>query len=79
MFMPLPLEHHWRPRLALAELARSGECQRVAEIRKRLSAEGYSDAPKQLSSPMLKRDLQRLCRAAQGAKSGGERKLCPVR
>jgi hypothetical protein len=48
------------------ELARSGECSDLAEIRKRLKAENFDDVHGQLSGETLKRDLARLCSAGQG-------------
>jgi hypothetical protein len=47
------------------ELAQSGECAGVDAIRRRLSREGYTDAPQQLSAPTLRRSLTKLCLAAQ--------------
>jgi hypothetical protein len=49
------------------QLARSGECAGVADIRRRLRAEGHADATAQLTaSPLLRKDLTRLCLQAQG-------------
>jgi hypothetical protein len=47
------------------QLAQSGECAGVDEIRRRLSREGYADAPQQLSAPTLRRSLTKLCLTAQ--------------
>jgi hypothetical protein len=42
-------------------LARSGLCADVADLRKRLKAEGYS--PEQLTGPQLIKQLRDLCAA----------------
>jgi hypothetical protein len=47
------------------ELARSGECAQVSDIRKRLRDEGYSDA--QIEGPILTRQLRALLVAAKAA------------
>ena len=44
------------------ELARSGECATVGEIRQRLKAEGLSGS--QIEGPMLTRQLRDLCAAS---------------
>ena len=47
------------------ELARSGECECVGQIRERLKAEGYGgEIALQLGGTRLKRDLRRLCLTA---------------
>jgi hypothetical protein len=49
------------------ELARSGTCAGIEEVRRRLRSEGYADATAQLTaSPSLRKDLTRLCLQAQG-------------
>ncbi len=50
------------------DLARSGDCTSVQDVRKRLKAEGYSDA--QLWGPTLTRQLRELCNAAVPASGG---------
>jgi hypothetical protein len=49
------------------ELARSGECANLAELRERLKAEGF--ASQQLEGPSLLRQLRELCRIATLARS----------
>ncbi len=44
------------------ELARSGACANLDEVRKRLKAEGY--AGQQIEGPSLTRQIRELCRAA---------------
>jgi hypothetical protein len=47
------------------ELARSGQCQGVEDIRNRLKAEGYGgEIQMQMSGRTLRADLRRLCRQA---------------
>jgi hypothetical protein len=47
------------------ELARSGECQGVDDIRARLKTEGYgAEVQMQMSGRTLRADLRRLCRLA---------------
>jgi hypothetical protein len=49
------------------QLARSGACAGIEEIRRRLVAEGYVNATAHLAAaPSLKRELSRLCLKAQG-------------
>ena len=45
------------------DLARSGECDQVSDLRKRLRLEGYSDA--QVDGPSLIRQLRQLLLAAK--------------
>ncbi len=45
------------------ELARSGECATIIEVREQLVAEGYS--LQQLTGPTLLKQLRTLCAAAQ--------------
>jgi|HubBroStandDraft_1064217.scaffolds.fasta_scaffold573376_1 hypothetical protein len=47
------------------ELARSGACASVRDIRHRLAAEGY--AQNQIDGPRLIQQLRELCEAAAGA------------
>ena len=51
------------------ELARSGKCANVAQIRLQLKAEGY--ARDQLTGPALLRQIRDLCIAAAGAPEAG--------
>jgi hypothetical protein len=45
------------------ELARSGQCQSVEDIRNRLKAEGYGgEIQMHISGRSLRADLRRLCR-----------------
>jgi hypothetical protein len=46
------------------ELARSGECANVSDIRQRLQAEGL--AANQIEGPILIRQLRELCASAGG-------------
>ena len=46
------------------QLARSGKCATVGELRQQLKAEGY--APDQITGPTLLRQLRELCAAASG-------------
>jgi hypothetical protein len=50
------------------ELARSGTCADVGEVRRQLKAEGFS--PEQLSGPHLIRQLRDLCVASTPASDG---------
>ena len=52
---PTPLERAF-------ELARSGECESITEVRKRLRDEGLSVS--QLEGPMLTRQIRDLCAEA---------------
>ena len=49
------------------DLARSGECATVADIRVGLQREGYSDVLNHLSWPSIRRQLTGLCREATQA------------
>jgi len=49
------------------ELARSGTCASVSEIRAKLSGEGYYDVAAQIYGPSLTSDLRKLCNAARPA------------
>lgn len=46
------------------ELARSGRCHSVDEIRTMLIREGYEAVQAHLTGPSIKRDLSALCKAA---------------
>ena len=52
------------------ELARSGECATITEIKKRLDREGYPDAGGQLYGRTLQTELRRLCAEAKAAEAG---------
>jgi hypothetical protein len=54
------------------ELANSGDCAGVNDIKTRLKAEGYHDAEGQLYGPSLGRSLRKLCDAARQAKAAEE-------
>jgi hypothetical protein len=51
------------------ELARSGKCASVTEIRRQLRAEGLAQS--QVEGPMLTRQLRELCIASVRAKDFG--------
>ena len=46
------------------ELARSGKCRTVDEVRTTLIREGYEAVQAHLTGPSIKRDLSSLCKAA---------------
>ena len=46
------------------QLARSGTCRSVEDIRRKLSAERYESVQAHLSGASIKRDLIALCKAA---------------
>jgi hypothetical protein len=46
------------------QLAESGDCADIDEIKTRLQAEGYVSVWQHLSAPSLSRALRRLCAAA---------------
>jgi hypothetical protein len=46
------------------QLANSGDCASVAQIREKLKAEGYSDAPLHIKGPSIRAQLNALCAAA---------------
>lgn len=52
------------------ELARSGECVGVAEIKLQLRREGHSDVAGQLYGRAITTDLRRLCEAAREPTAG---------
>jgi hypothetical protein len=47
------------------QLAKSGECNGIGQIRERLRAEGYSRADSQISGQTFRSQLKKLCEAAQ--------------
>lgn len=49
------------------QLARSGTCRSVEDIRRKLSAERYDSVQAHLSGASIKRDLIALCKAATAA------------
>jgi hypothetical protein len=49
------------------ELARSGSCRTIEDIRRRLTAERYDSVQAHLSGASIKRDLIALCKAAAAA------------
>ena len=54
------------------QLARTGECRSVSEIKKRLRDEGFFDVNGQLYGPWLAKDLRRLCGDAKASQSERE-------
>ena len=46
------------------QLAKSGDCANIDDIKTRLQAEGYASVFQHLSAPMLTRTLRGLCAAA---------------
>ena len=46
------------------ELARSGSCATVQDIRRKLKSEGYDQVEAHLSGPSLGKQLRRLCEEA---------------
>jgi hypothetical protein len=50
------------------DLARSGDCSCISDLRKRLRDEGYSDA--QIDGPSLTRQLRGLLTAAKATPAG---------
>jgi len=50
------------------QLAKSGECASVAQIRERLKKEGYSDWQSHTKGPSIRAQLNALCAAAVKAK-----------
>ncbi len=49
------------------ELARSGECATVSDIRERLKREHFDSVAGQISGRSLTEDLRRLCRQSMAA------------
>jgi hypothetical protein len=54
------------------ELARSGECGGVQDIRRRMKAEGYTSVGDQLYGKSLYAQLKSLCDAAKAANPSAE-------
>ena len=52
------------------ELARSGRFAGVADLKRRLKDEGFTDVDGQLYGRALQSDLRRLCREASAASGG---------
>lgn len=50
------------------ELARSGDCRIVDDIRRKLKSERFSQVDEHLSGPSIKRQLHKLCIEAQEAR-----------
>jgi hypothetical protein len=53
------------------QLAKSGDCASVTEIKAKLRSEGYTDAPGQLYGPTIQRSLRQLCAEAKAAAQSG--------
>jgi hypothetical protein len=51
------------------QLAKSGDCASVAQIRERLKKEGYSDWQSHTKGPSIRAQLNALCAEAVKAKS----------
>jgi hypothetical protein len=47
------------------QLAKSGDCESLDEVKARLRKEGYSGVEQHLSAPMLSRTLRAMCAAAR--------------
>jgi hypothetical protein len=47
------------------QLAKSGGCESLDEIKARLQKEGYSSVEQHLSAPVLSRTLRAMCAAAR--------------
>ena len=54
------------------ELANSGECTGVGDIKDRLRTEGFSDVPGQLYGPTITSALRRLCETARAQADEGQ-------
>ena len=50
------------------QLARSGDCRTIDDIRRRLTGERYESVQAHLSGASIKRDLIALCKAAVAAR-----------
>jgi hypothetical protein len=48
------------------QIARSGTCRSITELKTKLAAEGYSAVNSQLYGKQLNDDLRRLCRESTG-------------
>lgn len=49
------------------QLARSGDCRGIDEIRTKLIREGHESVQAHLSGPTLRRELTQLCKRAPGS------------
>lgn len=49
------------------QLAKSGECANVDQVRMRLKSEGYSDGQAHTKGPSIRGQLSKLCQAATAA------------
>ena len=47
------------------EIAKSGSCHTLSDVRRQLSVEGYADGAAQTAGPSIKRQLQALIAAAR--------------
>ena len=54
------------------QLANSGECAGVGEIKDRLRAEGFSDVQGQLYGPTITSALRRLCESSRAGAAAAE-------
>jgi hypothetical protein len=54
------------------ELARSGECTGVAQIRMRLRAEGYRDGQAHTAGMSIRKQLDKICTEAQKKPAAGD-------
>ncbi|WP_129793404.1 hypothetical protein [Sphingosinicella sp. CPCC 101087] len=52
------------------DLARSGTCRSVSDIRRQLKAERYDQVEAHLSGPAISRQLRELCAQAQPPEGG---------
>ncbi len=52
------------------QLANSGECANVDQIRMRLKSEGYSDGQAHTKGPSIRSQLTKLCQAATAKANG---------
>ena len=50
------------------ELAKSGSCADLNDIKRKLRSEGYGNVTPHLSASLLSRELRALCKAASGRK-----------
>ena len=53
------------------QIARSGDCATVGEIRKKLEGEGFPNIDSQLDTQAIRKALSRLCAEAQTHKRPG--------
>jgi len=52
------------------QLAKSGACESLGEVKACLQKEGYSSVEQHLSAPMLSRTLRAICAAARNNPNG---------